>query len=103
MLDLRFLRYWHSRYNKLVFDGKLSKPAIVLAEYQPDWVGACEVDKTTSIYIAPYLTREEARRVLLHEMIHQWQHEHKLPMNHGMSFKQWETPCHLLSGLQPWP
>lgn len=103
MLDLRYLRYWHTRYNRLVFDGELSIPQLVIGEYQPGWIGACVTGSPPTIYIAPYASLENARRVLLHEMVHQWQHEHKLPMNHGKRFKQWETPCELLTGLRPWP
>lgn len=102
MFDLRYLRYWHSRYNKLVFEGKLSRPAIIIESCAPVASGYCEATTPVTIYIDPTLTKVEARQILLHEMIHQWQIESGLPMDHGRSFKQWETPCELLTGLRPW-
>lgn len=101
MFDLKYLRYWHTRYNKIVFEGKLKRPKIVIEPCGKN-AGYCEGTRPATIYIDPELTRIEARQVLLHEMIHQWQFENGQAIGHGPSFKQWETPCHLLTGLHPW-
>ena len=96
MLTQAYLRYWHTRYNKLVFGGKLKRIPVVLLEMK-DW-GQCWGNY---IEISPGITNEQARATILHEMIHQWQHENGLPMDHGRSFKQWEGQCLLLTGLLP--
>lgn len=101
LLTTKYLRYWHTRFNKLVFGGKLAKPCLVI-EPCGEAAGYCEATQPTTIYIDPALTREQARSVLLHEMVHQWQHESRLPLDHGRSFKQWEEPCYLLTGLRLW-
>jgi hypothetical protein len=100
MLTQKYLKYWHTRYNKLVFKGVLSKVPLVLAAKleHDDSIGLCY---GTEIHIRSTLTLPEARATLLHEMIHQWQYENSLPMDHGRSFAQWESPCQLLTGLRP--
>lgn len=102
MLTLRYLRYWHTRYNKLVFDGKLPTPSLSIADLKGEAAGYCEATTPATIYIETTLTRVQARSILLHEMVHQWQHLNGLPMDHGRSFKQWEPPCELLTGLRLW-
>jgi hypothetical protein len=101
MLTTKYLRYWHTRFNKLVFAGKLRRATLII-EPCGEAAGYCEATSPATIYIDPTLTREQARSVLLHEMVHQWQLESKLPMDHGRSFKQWETPCLELTGLPLW-
>lgn len=102
MLTLKYLRYWHTRYNRILFEGKLRKAVLVIEPCSPA-AGYCEgTTPAVTIYIDPGLPREDARRVLVHEMIHQWQIENHLPCGHGPSFKQWETPCQLLTGLPLW-
>lgn len=102
MFDLRYLRYWHTRYNRLVFGGELPTPTLVIADLLGEAAGYCEATTPATITIHLALTRKEARSILLHEMVHQWQHLNGLPMDHGRSFKQWETPCELLTGLRLW-
>lgn len=106
MLTTRYLKYWHTYFNRLLFQGELSKPTLPVGNYRKGWVGACVVeheDDPVHIHISPSLSAKDARRVLLHEMVHQWQHESGLPMNHGRSYKQWKRPCRLLTGLSLWP
>ena len=99
----RFLRYWHTRFNKLAFSSELTRARIVVESCAPDAAGYCEATSPVCIYIDPTLTREEARQVLLHEMIHQWQHENGYEMNHGPTFQGLRNPCELLTGCSPWP
>lgn len=95
MLTLKYLRYWHTRFNKLVFDGKLTRVPIEIKRLGGN-AGLCYGIR---IEIDAELDNRAARSVLLHEMVHQWQHESKLPMDHGRSFTQWEEPCTRLTGL----
>lgn len=102
MFTERWLKYWHTRFNNMVWKGELSKPNFVIEPCGPDAVGYCEDTKPhCTIYIDPALGMHEARGVLLHEMIHQWQLEHKLPMGHGHSFEQWREPCRLATAISP--
>lgn len=91
-----YLKYWHSRYNNLIFAGKLLVPRIYFKSMTD--MGECW---GSEIYISDCLTSKDIRATMLHEMIHQWQYENKLPMDHGRSFKQWEDTCLLLTGLRP--
>lgn len=100
--DLKYLRYWHTRFNKQVWQGELSKPKIVIEPCGPNAVGYCEATTPPTIFIDSELSREDAKRVLLHEMIHQWQYENHQPPGHGPSFQQWRDPCLLLTRLSPW-
>jgi hypothetical protein len=102
MLTLKYLRYWHTRFNKLVFKGTLQKVPLSLEVLHDEVLGEVwGLCYGTSIKIRSTLTLPEARATLLHEMIHQWQYENALPMDHGRSFIQWEIPCRQLTGLQP--
>lgn len=103
MLNLKYLRYWHSWLNRTVFRGELSRVPIILTKYEPGWAGGCVFDGSVTLYIDPKLSLVNARRVLLHEMVHQWQAENGLPLDHGRRFKQWRTRCELVSGLPWWP
>lgn len=102
MLTLRYLRHWHTRLNNLVFEGKLQKPSIVIEPCGPDAAGYAENTSPCTIYIDPGLSLREARIILLHEMVHQWQYQNGLQGNHGRSFTQWEEPCLMLTGLPLW-
>ncbi len=101
MLTLRYLRYWHTRYNKQCFGGRLGKPILEILPNDPDAHGYCigtepvtiQIEQTSDLYLA--------RRVLLHEMIHQWQMENKLGIDHGSTFKRKATQCFDLTGLSP--
>ena len=99
MLTLKYLRYWHTRFNTLVFDGKLSRAVIVIEPLGDKFAGFCATGAPCTISIDSELTRQQARIIMLHEMVHQWQSESGLPMDHGRSFSQWRTQCKLLTGL----
>ena len=100
MLTLRYLRYWHTRYNNLLFNGKLTKVPIITREL-------VEGDKAEGMYwphdnhieVDWSLEQREARCALLHEMVHQWQHESGLPVDHGPAFENWKATCFARTGL----
>lgn len=102
MLTQKYLRYWHTRFNNLVFEGKLARAKIVIEPCGPVNAGYAESTTPCTIYIDPALEGAEARTILLHEMVHQWQYENGQPAGHGRSFTQWEEPCRLLTGLPLW-
>lgn len=90
------LKLWHKEFNALVFDGKLSKIPCRAEYVGPDVWGLCY---GTEITIKDTLSPEQARATLLHEMVHQWQFEQGLPMDHGPTFEQWRHPCLSCTGL----
>lgn len=88
-LSLPLLRYWHSRLNTLLFGGKLGRinitygdsPYEVYGLYYPDPYGArIHIDSRCRV-------RQAILDTLAHEMVHQYQHEHGLPLTHGRLFK----------------
>lgn len=97
MVTVRRLQYWWRGFNDAVFGGSLHRVKIQLGRLEPDWIGGYDTDD--GIYIAPELSEEDAMSTLLHEMIHQWQHENDLPLSHGNSFRKWSKVCRLCTGL----
>lgn len=96
MLTLRYLNYWHTRYNNLVFDGKLKRANIkikVIAEG-----GWCIDHQPVEIWIKKGSKLADARAYLLHEMVHQWQLEYEQPFGHGHSFQMWDPICQSRTG-----
>jgi hypothetical protein len=89
------LQLWHGRLNAERFDGKLSTIAVRvsrrmrsrLGHYAPAQRGSpAEIAISTS-----HVKRhgfEQALQTLLHEMVHQWQDETKLPLGHGPDFRE---------------
>jgi hypothetical protein len=89
------LRIWHARLNAERFGGEL-KPIGVrvsrrmrsrLGHYAPAQRGA-PAEIAISQRHAKRHGFEQALQTLLHEMVHQWQDESKLPLGHGADFRQ---------------
>jgi hypothetical protein len=92
------LQLWHGRLNTERFDGELSTIAVRvsrrmrsrLGHYAPAQRGSpAEIAISTS-----HVKRhgfEQALQTLLHEMVHQWQDEMKLPLGHGSDFREKAT------------
>lgn len=89
------LQEFHSRLNRERFGGRLCTIDVRisrrmrsrLGHYAPAQRGApAEIAISAS-----HLRRhgfEQALRTLLHEMVHQWQDESKLPLDHGPEFRE---------------
>lgn len=101
MLTLRYLRYWHSRFNKQCFGNQLSKPDLQIIPWDEAHLGWCHKTKPVKIEICDTSDLVSARRALLHEMIHQWQLETGQPFGHGPSFQRKATQCFDSTGLSP--
>lgn len=96
MVTSRTLKQWHRELNALVF-GSTLRDIPVRAEYVgPDTLGLCW---GTCISVKDTLEADEAKATLLHEMVHQWQAEQGLRMDHGASFNQWRAVCLSCTGL----
>jgi hypothetical protein len=77
---IQTIEYWHDHYNQADFNGKLTTPYFSLTRskhtdgYFEHWPGR---KKKGKIAIAARLWEyeEELKGTLLHEMVHQYQHE----------------------------
>lgn len=99
---LRLLRYWWPRLNKALFGGCLHPCQMVLVQGEGFW-GQCttlsdgrvRIDMNTSLT----WTRSALLGTLAHEMVHQYQHQHGLPVTHGEAFKAWADDIKAATGL----
>ncbi|MFL5463208.1 MAG: SprT-like domain-containing protein [Gemmatimonadaceae bacterium] len=91
---IRELSRWHSAYNEERFGGSLRTVPIRisrrmksrLGHYSPAGDG-CEPEIVLSRRHIRRDGWEEALHTLLHEMVHQWQDEQGLPVDHGSGFR----------------
>jgi hypothetical protein len=85
---------WHSAYNEERFGGSL-RPVVIrisrrmksrLGHYTPSGEGA----EPEIVLSRRHIRRDgwtEALHTLLHEMVHQWQDEQGMPVDHGPTFR----------------
>lgn len=89
------LTAWHSRYNREYFDGALRTLEVRLSRRMRarlgHYIAATRAGDSPEIAISRrHLRRhgwEEALHTLLHEMVHQWQDERGLGIDHGATFR----------------
>jgi hypothetical protein len=91
---IRELARWHRAYNEARFDGSLREIPIRISRRMKSRLGHyCPSSEGTDPEIV--LSRRHIRRdgwdealhTLLHEMVHQWQDEQGLVVDHGASFR----------------
>jgi hypothetical protein len=86
----------HDHYNALLFGGQLSRIAIRISGRMRNRLGQysapCASGRPAEITISRRHIRrhgwEEALHTLLHEMVHQWQAETGMPIDHGREFRR---------------
>ena len=89
------LKRFHARMNADLFGGQLTTIEIRvsrrmrsrLGHYAPAQRGAPAEIAISRRHIAKH-GFDEALSTLLHEMVHQWQDESKLPLDHGAEFRR---------------
>ncbi|HEY2848505.1 MAG TPA: SprT-like domain-containing protein [Gemmatimonadaceae bacterium] len=89
------LQRWHARLNAERFDGVLSTITVRvsramrsrLGHYAPAQRGAPPEIAISHRHVKRH-GFEQALQTLLHEMVHQWQDESKLPLGHGADFRR---------------
>lgn len=92
---LRELRRMHGYLNDLHFGGELQLLPFRISDRMRTRLGELTVDTRTHEAVEIALSRrhlmrddwQEVEHTVLHEMIHQWQAERGLAVNHGASFK----------------
>jgi hypothetical protein len=90
------LTVFHARYNREFFGGQLRALEVRVSRRMRarlgHYVAANAAGEPAEIAISRrHLRRhgwDEALHTLLHEMVHQWQDEHGLPVNHGTGFRR---------------
>ena len=86
----------HDHYNAMLFGGQLSRIAIRISGRMRNRLGQysapCASGRPAEITISRRHIRrhgwEEALHTLLHEMVHQWQAENGMPIDHGREFRR---------------
>jgi len=91
---IRELSRWHSTYNSERFGGVLHAVPIRVSRRMKSRLGhyspASEGCEPEIVISRRHIRRDgwdEALHTLLHEMVHQWQDEHGLVVDHGSSFR----------------
>jgi hypothetical protein len=97
--DLRILHELsktHERFNQLHFEGKLGEIPFRLSGRMKTRLGEYSVNVRTGESVAITISRShirnepwpEVEHTVLHEMVHQWQVESGLPLDHGPQFRR---------------
>jgi hypothetical protein len=89
------LQRWHRRLNDERFGGALATIAVRvsrrmrsrLGHYAPAQRGAPAEIAISRRHVKRH-GFEQALQTLLHEMVHQWQDESRLPLSHGTNFRR---------------
>ena len=86
---------WHDELNAKHFDGALGAVTFRVSRRMRRRLGHYELGRMgapSEIAISALHIRRDgldaARATLLHEMVHQWQHENGLPVDHGPAFRR---------------
>ncbi len=90
------LRQLHEQYNRQHFTGSLSPIPIRLSSRMKRRLGELAMDRRTGTATEIGISRRHIRRdgwdqvaeTMLHEMVHQWQAEAGLPVNHDAGFRK---------------
>lgn len=90
------LTEWHARYNAELFGAELRAIRVRVSRRMRarlgHYIAATTAGEPAEIAISRrHLRRhgwEEALQTLLHEMVHQWQDERGMPIDHGRAFRQ---------------
>ena len=86
----------HDHYNAMLFGGRLSRIPIRISGRMRrrlgQYIAPCASGRPAEITISRRHIRrhgwEEARHTLLHEMVHQWQAENGMAIDHGPEFRR---------------
>lgn len=99
------VRYWWGVLNVAVFYGKLHKPIEVEIKDIRDsfaWVTTHNKKKgRVNLRIqSTFVSKLLFVTILLHEMVHAWEHQHHTVMGHGKRFHAWKNRINRVTGLE---
>lgn len=96
------LRWWRL-LNIAIFDNRLPKPVkIRIRKLRANWAWTRESSTPFHITLtmdATYPSKRLFVIVLLHEMVHAWEHFEGHNMSHTGTFKRWKQPIYTAIGL----
>jgi len=106
----RLVRYWWGLLNIAVFYGKLKKPKILEIHRMRGCWGSAETASTKRerkngikhVHIQmneTFVTRRMFLDILVHEMVHAWEHQYHTVMGHGKRFFAWKNRIKRTVGL----
>lgn len=96
------VRYWWRICNVALFGGKLYSPQQVIIKQFKDCYGYCKCISKDVVHIgisSDVGTRKLFLTALVHEMVHQWEHQTYGRMGHGKRFYAWQRRVHTYLGL----
>ena len=85
MITVSWMKVWWIVYNRKLFDNALPEPQFLrkefghFGEFSPGVI-------TLRATIDDVAT---AKATLVHEMMHQWQHQNNIPLDHEEQFQTW--------------
>ena len=90
------LAKWWRAINREIFDGELHTPLFEIRRRRMifgECIGETEDDltKVTLSFDTWFYSRKHFIECIIHEMIHQWQWETLGQMDHGKTFKEWQS------------
>ena len=89
------VRYWWHMLNVAVFYSRLHKPADVEVSRTRGVYAWTKTDSrfpNVTLVIQPkFSSRRLLLTVLIHEMVHAWEHQHHTRMGHGKRFYAWKN------------
>ena len=104
-LTTKTIRKWWNEFNDTYFGGELTAPTYVELTKSKRVLGQFHFHRDfwnyiTTIRISVYYDRDEHgyQETLLHEMIHQWQAERHLPIDHKTNFKRKAAQINRMGG-----
>ena len=108
LLLLHRLSRAHDRFNRALFGGALGSLPIRLSSRMRTRLGEVSVDLRTGRPLEIAISRRhiarhpwaEVEHTLLHEMVHQWQAESGLPVNHGPTFRSMAQQVGVIPGAK---
>lgn len=95
VLTDRLVRYWYTALNIAVFNGILPQLADVFFVRHKKafaWAHGKEKGRTALSFQPKFASRTLFLKVLVHEMVHVWEHFNDRQMTHGPQFHKWKGP-----------
>lgn len=102
------VRYWWAKLNAEIFDGILLKAQISVGSDPHTGFSADEVDggcfplggERVRIHVSEKdMSKQMLIATIAHEMVHQLQYQHGIPMTHGDFFQQWAVKVKTTTGI----
>ena len=99
------IRWWWRVLNVAVFYGRLHQPTVIEIKGIHDGYGWADADLKNKGHVniriqKTFISKTFFLTVLLHEMVHAWEHQHHTIMGHGKRFYAWQTRIKRTVGLE---